>query len=56
MKVAEEGLYESLRKDESLRKGVNTMDGMCTLESLANSLGIKHNNINLVIEELKEAI
>lgn len=56
MKVAEEGLYESLRKDESLRKGVNTMDGMCTNYGLANSLEIKHDDIDLIVQDLQEVV
>ena len=56
MKIAEEGLYESLRKDESLRKGVNTMGGMCTNYGLANSLEIKHHDIDLVVQDLQEVV
>lgn len=56
MKVAEEGLFEALRHDKSLRKGVNVMDGVCTCESLAKSLDLEHHDINLVINELQEAI
>lgn len=56
MKIANNGLDESLQKDESLRKGVNVMDGRCTLESLATSLDLKYTDINYIIQDLKFAI
>lgn len=54
MKLAEYGLKESLRRDKSLRKGVNVMDGNCTCESLAKSLNLEYTDTNSMI--LKEAI
>ena len=56
MEIADNGLYESLAKDESLRKGVNVMRGKCTLESLANSLDLEYTDVKYVIQDLKFAI
>lgn len=56
MKVANDGLHQSLLNDESLRKGVNVMDGKCTLEGLASSLDLEYTDINYIIDELKLAI
>lgn len=56
IKIANEGLNESLLNDESLRKGVNVMDGKCTLQSLAESLNLEYTDINFVIQNLKLAI
>lgn len=56
MKVANDGFHESLLKDESLRKGVNVMDGKCTLEGLASSLDLEYTDINYLIDDLKYAI
>lgn len=40
--LVENGFVESMKKDASLRKGVNLMAGKCTLESLANSLDLEY--------------
>lgn len=56
MKLANDGLHQSLLKDESLRKGVNIMDGRCTLESLASSLDLQYTDIDYLIDELELAI
>lgn len=56
MKIANNGLYESLLNDESLQKGVNVMDGKCTLESLATSLDLEYTDISYLIQDLKYAI
>jgi len=54
IKLAEYGLNESLRRDESLRKGVNVMDGKCTCKNLAKSLNLEYTDTSSMI--LKEAI
>lgn len=51
--LAEQGLEESLIRDESLRKGVNVMDGKITCPSLASSLNLKHTDLHL---ELRKAV
>lgn len=52
VKLAENGLEEALLKDESLKKGVNTMDGKCTCPSLASSLDLQHTDIDLLLKEI----
>lgn len=52
VKLAENGLGEALLRDESLRKGVNTMDGKCTCPSLASSLDLQHTDIDLILKEI----
>lgn len=56
MKVADDGLNSAILKDESLRKGINVMDGKCTLESLATSLDLEYTDINFMMQNLKFAI
>ena len=56
IEIAENGLYESLLKDEALRKGVNIMSGKCTIESLAKSLDLEYTNLDYIIQDIKYAI
>lgn len=49
VKLAEYGLEECLRSDESLRKGVNVLDGKCTCESLAKSLNLEYTDLSTII-------
>lgn len=56
IEIAENGLYESLLKDEALRKGVNIMSGKCTIESLAKSLDLEYTDLDYIIQDIKYAI
>jgi alanine dehydrogenase len=56
IKLAEDGLVESLKRDESLRKGVNVIDGKCTCESLANSLNLEYTDLSSMIWEEEKAV
>ncbi len=49
VKLVEDGLLETLKKDISLRKGVNVMNGKCTCEGLAKSLDLEYTDINTMI-------
>lgn len=47
--LAEDGLKKSIKKDESLRKGINVMNGKCTRESLAKSLNLEYTDPIMMI-------
>ncbi|WFA07791.1 alanine dehydrogenase [Tissierella sp. Yu-01] len=49
VRLADDGLKESLKNDESLRKGVNVMNGKCTCESLAKSLNMEYTDLSSLI-------
>jgi len=40
--LADDGFKESIRKDVSLKKGINVMGGKCTCQSLARSLNLEY--------------
>lgn len=49
VKLADKGLEKALDFDNSLRKGVNLIDGNCTYESLARSLDLPYSRLETVI-------
>jgi len=46
VKLADKGLEKALDFDNSLRKGVNLIDGNCTYESLARSLDLPYTSLD----------
>ncbi len=52
IKIADQGIKDSLLSDEALLKGLNTFDGKLTSKSVSESLGIKYYAAKDLLEKL----
>ncbi|MEC7525077.1 MAG: alanine dehydrogenase [Myxococcota bacterium] len=49
LKIANEGVEAAVRSDAPLAKGVNTWDGACTYEAVANDVGVEYTPLASVL-------